>query len=95
MLNAIAYLPKLALLAGDYDLWFEIVGGKDEERRWENILVTLSILSSTSNDQQFRALHADPRAKQMISETGLPEYWRTVGWPPRCRPLGADDFVCE
>ena len=95
MWKALEYLPKLALLAGQYDLWFEIVEGKDEQRRWENVLVTLSLLSSTSNEQQFVALHADPRAKQMINETGLPDYWRQVGWPSRCRPQGADDFVCE
>ncbi len=35
-----------------------------------------------------------PRAKAVIAEVGLPDYWREVGWPTFCRPLGGDDFEC-
>ena len=23
------------------------------------------------------------------------DYWRARGWPDLCRPMGADDFVCD
>ena len=28
-------------------------------------------------------------------EAGLPAYWRKHGFPPQCRPVGADDFKCS
>ena len=36
-----------------------------------------------------------PHRKRMIREMGLPEYWRKHGFPPLCRPIGADDFACD
>ena len=39
-------------------------------------------------------LHSDAR-KTMIKRWRLPEYWRTHGFPPQCRPLGAIDFECK
>lgn len=32
--------------------------------------------------------------KQLLSESGVVDYWREHGWPPVCEPLG-DDFTCE
>jgi len=26
---------------------------------------------------------------------GIVDYWRKNGWPNRCRPQGAEDFVCD
>jgi TolB-like protein/Flp pilus assembly protein TadD len=33
--------------------------------------------------------------KRLMIVTGLPEYWRKHGFPPQCRPQGADDFECD
>jgi tetratricopeptide (TPR) repeat protein len=33
--------------------------------------------------------------KRVIRAAGLPDYWRTYGFPPQCRPLGDDDFECD
>ena len=33
--------------------------------------------------------------KQAMRYWHLPEYWRKHGFPPQCRPLGADDFECQ
>jgi len=33
--------------------------------------------------------------KRLIREIGLPEFWREYGFPPRCRPVGDDDFECD
>ena len=35
------------------------------------------------------------RFKAFARNAGLVEYWRAKGWPEVCRPVGADDFVCE
>jgi adenylate cyclase len=36
-----------------------------------------------------------PHRMRLIRDTGLPEYWRKHGFPPQCRPTGADDFECD
>jgi TolB-like protein/tetratricopeptide (TPR) repeat protein len=35
------------------------------------------------------------RFKALALKSGLVEYWRARGWPDACRPVGADDFVCD
>jgi TolB-like protein/tetratricopeptide (TPR) repeat protein len=35
------------------------------------------------------------RFKALARNAGLVDYWRVKGWPEFCRPIGADDFVCE
>lgn len=36
-----------------------------------------------------------PHRKRLMQLTGMPVYWRKHGFPPQCRPLGADDFECD
>jgi len=33
--------------------------------------------------------------RRMIIEAGMPAYWRKVGFPAHCRPVGRDDFDCD
>jgi TolB-like protein len=42
--------------------------------------------------QEFRD---SPHRKRLMREFGMPVYWRKHGFPPQCRPLGADDFECD
>jgi hypothetical protein len=35
------------------------------------------------------------RFKTFARQAGLVEYWRAKGWPEFCRPVGANDFVCD
>jgi hypothetical protein len=35
------------------------------------------------------------RFKKWARTAGLVDYWRERGWPEFCRPVGADDFVCD
>ena len=35
------------------------------------------------------------RFKAHVRAAGLLDYWRERGWPDLCRPVGADDFVCD
>lgn len=36
-----------------------------------------------------------PRSKTYLQAARLPEYWRKVGWPDMCSPIGEDDFECH
>lgn len=36
-----------------------------------------------------------PGFKELIREMGMEEYYLEFGWNDFCRPLGAEDFVCE
>jgi hypothetical protein len=33
--------------------------------------------------------------KSYVRYWGVVDYWRARGWPDLCRPVGADDFVCD
>jgi len=35
------------------------------------------------------------RFKAWVRAEGMVDYWRARGWPDLCRPMGADDFVCD
>jgi TolB-like protein len=41
------------------------------------------------------AVRKTDRFKSFVRKVGLVDYWRAKGWPDLCRPVGADDFVCE
>lgn len=36
-----------------------------------------------------------PQFEQFVRDVNLLDYWRAHGWPDFCRPLGAEDFVCD
>jgi TolB-like protein len=35
------------------------------------------------------------RFRALVRAAGYVDYWRVRGWPDHCRPMGADDFVCD
>jgi len=35
-----------------------------------------------------------PQFKAIIREVGIFKYWQARGFPPQCKPVGDDDFVC-
>jgi hypothetical protein len=43
----------------------------------------------------FAAARKTERFKTLMRKAGLVDYWRARGWPDLCRPMGADDFVCD
>ncbi len=51
------------------------------------------------NNRIWTPLYAGFRAsryfKPLVKAIGLHTYWRAQGFPPMCRPLGADDFECD
>jgi adenylate cyclase len=36
-----------------------------------------------------------PQFRRYMRENGAVDYWRQHGYPPQCRPVGADDFTCD
>jgi adenylate cyclase len=45
-------------------------------------------------DPAFEGLRASPAFKRILEQVGVPAYWREHGYPPQCRPVGADDYEC-
>jgi TolB-like protein len=43
----------------------------------------------------YTPIRQTERFKALIRNAGLLDYWRARGWPDLCRPVGADDFVCD
>ena len=43
----------------------------------------------------YAPLRKTERFKAYARKAGLVDYWKARGWPDLCRPVGADDFVCE
>jgi hypothetical protein len=43
----------------------------------------------------FAAVRKTERFKALMRKAGLVDYWRARAWPDLCRPVGADDFVCD
>jgi hypothetical protein len=40
-------------------------------------------------------LRKTERFKAHMRKAGLVDYWKARGWPDLCKPVGANDFVCE
>lgn len=43
----------------------------------------------------FPGLRGSKDFKRILNAWGAPNYWRQVGFPPQCRPLGDKDFECD
>ncbi len=35
-----------------------------------------------------------PQFKALVRQLGVYEYWKSLGFPPQCKPIGDDDFEC-
>jgi len=46
-------------------------------------------------DLDLSLIYDHPRWKEQVRRDGILNLWRTRGFPPQCRPLGADDFECD
>ncbi|WP_394692778.1 hypothetical protein [Hyphobacterium sp.] len=78
-----------ALLASDTDYYFSRTPVGDTGERPSN-WATFNPFWQTFSGEIF----ADPRWKSWVRRGGLVDLWRARGFPPQCRPVGADDFEC-
>ena len=46
-------------------------------------------------DPAYQGLRAAPAFQRILVLLGVPAYWREHGYPPQCRPVGANDFECS
>jgi len=43
----------------------------------------------------YAAVRKTARFKAYLRKAGFVDYWKARVWPDFCRPMGADDFVCD
>jgi adenylate cyclase len=44
---------------------------------------------------EYAGYRRSPQFRSYMRESGAVDYWRAHGYPPQCRPVGADDFECD
>ena len=62
------------------------------EAQWE---ADYRPVTKVFTDLDMSLIYDHPRWKEQVRRDGILELWRTRGFPPQCRPLGADDFECD
>ncbi len=81
-----------AYVSGNYELWLTM--------RWRqpdppSFTMFSRLLAPIVTPEQVKQNLANPRTHELVQALRLPEYWREVGWPDMCRPIGEHDFECE
>ena len=92
--------PKaLPVLEGELSFVYAYVGAPERALEWHERLVEVGYSTTSSIAgvwvPEFAALRKTERFKTFVRRAGLVDYWRERGWPDLCRPMGADDFVCD
>jgi TolB-like protein/DNA-binding SARP family transcriptional activator/Tfp pilus assembly protein PilF len=91
--------PLGGVNAGGLDFVYLHVGAPErflqsiEENGADGLLQPRQIVEALQPDGE--SLRKTDRFKSFARRVGLIDYWRAKGWPDLCRPVGADDFVCE
>ena len=86
----------LPLLEGNLIFVYAYVGAPD--RVFEIFERNLEIQSGAGSNfwlPLYAPLRKTERFKALMRKAGLVDYWRARGWPDLCRPVGAEDFVCD
>jgi TolB-like protein len=88
------YSPSVAFHADRYDIWLATVMESKEE--WVEWFISplLELYSPAAPAEKLYRFRSDPRTKAYLEDLRLPEYWREVGWPDMCQPIGKGDFSC-
>ncbi len=90
----VLYSSSAAFHADRYDLWFaRVMEEKEEWTEWY-ISPLLELYSPSAPAEKLHRFRSDPRTKAYLEDLRLPEYWREVGWPDMCQPIGEGDFSC-
>jgi len=88
------YSPSVAFHADRYDIWLATV--MDSKEEWVEWFISplLELYSTSAPTEKLLRFRSDPRTKAYLKDLRLPEYWRDVGWPDMCQPIGEADFSC-
>jgi TolB-like protein len=92
ILTVLSIRPGFAMLAKRPDIFFETIKNLSNGRKFPSIL---TILNPRMPADETRQVRESPHTKALVEEMRLPEYWRKVGWPDMCSPIGEDDFECH
>lgn len=88
------YSPSVAFHADRYDIWLAAVMESKEE--WVEWFISplLELYSTSAPAEKLNRFRSDPGTKAYLEDLRLPGYWRDVGWPDMCQPIGEVDFSC-
>jgi len=92
ILTVLSIRPRFAMLAKRPDIFFDNLKDLSNGQKFPAIL---TILNPHMPADETRQVHESPHTKALLETMRLPEYWRKVGWPDMCRPIGEDDFECH
>jgi TolB-like protein len=74
----------------DGPTWHIVLRDYDRAAAWEGHITTLV----SYWDPVHAGFRNSPAFRRILEYLGVPAYWRDHGYPPLCRPLGADDYEC-
>jgi hypothetical protein len=89
---------ELPDLAAELNFVYSHVGALERVMEYPERVVKIGNMSSGVYmlwDPLYAPLRKTERFKTLMRDAGLVDYWRERGWPDLCRPVGADDFVCD
>lgn len=80
-----------AIVSGNYELWLAIRWHKPDP---PHFTIFSHLLAPIVTPEQVKQNLAKPQTHELVQALRLPEYWREVGWPDMCHPVGEHDFEC-
>jgi TolB-like protein len=92
--------PQTTLSAGELGFVYLYAGASDRVLDfYEGLAEAGSPALANAPSYLWAASYAPVRKterfKTYVRKAGMVDYWRARGWPDLCRPMGADDFVCD
>ncbi|MGB7453776.1 MAG: hypothetical protein WBM36_16765 [Lysobacterales bacterium] len=90
--KTLLWVPTLAMLANRPDIFFDLVSDTRDTTRYT---YATEIYNPGLPADETRVVRELPQTKAFLKDVRLPEYWRKVGWPDICSPIGEDDFECH
>jgi len=91
MQDALGYVPEFAYFTDRYELWLDSILSIN---KGSAVWIPHYLLAPTVAPELSQQYRAHPRTRELLRALRLPEYWREVGWPDICQPVGEDDFKC-
>ena len=92
ILQALSFRRVLPIKVGRPDVFFDLVSDQIASEAF--VAVPRLLLPPLSADE-VRRTRKYPGTRELLKTARLPEFWRTVGWPDMCSPVGEDDFECH